>query len=169
MFQTIPRVTFLFFVLAVWVGSEAEAATAKMKAANGTAIGQVTLTQAPGGVLLLVELRELSPGWHGFHVHERGACTPDFTAAGGHFNPTGSDHGLGNDTGSHAGDMPNIYATMDGNAVAEVFNPKITLSGGNSGVFDEDGSAIVIHARADTHGMDPGAGGRVACGVIENE
>ena len=148
------------------VSSHVAAATADMMDTNGNSIGQITLIQTPKGVLVKAELRDLTPGGHGFHVHEKGSCSPDFKAAGGHFNPTGSGHGLNHSSGSHAGDMPNIYATADGRAVAEGFNAKIGLSDGPSSVFDGDGSAIVIHAKPDTHGEKAGAGDRVACGVI---
>lgn len=149
------------------ISDRVAAATAEMMNTNGDSIGQVTLFQTPTGVLLKAELRNLPPGGHGFHVHEKGSCTPDFMAAGGHFNPTGVGHGLNDSSGSHAGDMPNIYAAEDGSAIAEVFNTKISLSDGPSSVFDSDGSAIVIHAKPDTHGEKAGAGGRAACGVIK--
>lgn len=149
------------------ISGHVAAATAEMKDTNGNSIGQVTLIQTPRGVLLKAELRELAPGGHGFHVHEKGSCSPDFKAAGGHFNPTGSGHGLNHSGGSHAGDMPNIYAAADGSVIAEVFNANISLSGGSSSVFDSDGSAIIIHAKPDTHGEKAGAGARVACGVIK--
>jgi Cu-Zn family superoxide dismutase len=148
------------------VSGHVAAATADMMDTNGNSIGQITLIQTPKGVLLKAELRGLSPGGHGFHVHEKGSCSPDFRAAGGHFNPTGLGHGLNHGSGSHAGDMPNIYAAADGSAVAEVFNTKVSLSDGSSSVFDGDGSAIIIHAKPDTHGEKAGAGARVACGVI---
>jgi Cu-Zn family superoxide dismutase len=36
-------------------------------------------------------------------------------------------------------------------------------------VFDDDGSALVIHAKADDYKSDPAgeAGDRIACGVIQ--
>ena len=154
-------------VSSIFLTSRAEAATAEIVDANGNSFGIVTLTQAPGGVLVKAELRSLTPGGHGFHVHEKGLCSPNFKAAGGHFNPGNSGHGLNHSGGSHAGDMPNIYAAADGSVVAEVFNPRISLSKGPSNVFDNDGSAIIVHAKPDTHGKKAGAGDRVACGVIK--
>lgn len=149
------------------LGAQAGAATAEMMDPKGNSMGRVTLTQTPNGVLLKAELRNLAPGGHGFHVHENGSCSPDFKAAGDHYNPTGAGHGLNHGGGSHAGDMPNIYAAADGTAVAEVMNAKISLSDGPSSVFDGDGSAIIVHEKPDTHGENAGAGGRVACGVIK--
>ena len=70
--------------------------------------------------------------------------------------------------GSHAGDLPNIYAGSDGTARADVFTDQVTLAAdAETSVFDSDGSAIIIHAKPDSYGADPGAGDRVACGVIE--
>lgn len=145
----------------------AETATAKMSAPDGTSLGTVTLTQTPHGVLLKAQLTNLSPGGHGFHIHAKGSCSPDFKAAGGHYDPTGKAHGMTNPEGKHAGDLPNIYAASDGRVTAEVLNPNVTLGSGDTTLFDADGSSIIIHAKPDSHTADPGAGGRDACGVIE--
>ena len=83
-------------------------------------------------------------GVHAFHIHEKGACAPDFKAAGGHFNPSGTGHGIGNPEGSHGGDMPNLHAAADGSVKAEVLNVKVTLGAGSNSNFNSDGSAIVI-------------------------
>ena len=145
----------------------ADRATAKMVGPNGASLGTVTLTQTPHGVLINAQLTNLSPGGHGFHIHEKGSCSPDFKAAGGHYNPGGKAHGITNAEGMHAGDMPNIFANADGTASAEVLNPNVTLGAGDATLFDSDGSAIIIHAKPHSHAADPGASGRDACGVIE--
>lgn len=73
-----------------------------------------------------------------------------------------------NDEGPHAGDLPNIYAGPDGTARADFYSEAITLaSGEDTSVLDEDGSAIIVHEKPDTYGAEAGAGGRVACGVIQ--
>ena len=148
-------------------GAIAAEAMAEMKNADGEGLSTVTLTETPAGVFVLVDLRGLPPGGHGFHIHERGACTPDFKAAGGHFDPMDKAHGIKNPKGRHAGDMPNIHAAADGRMKAEVLNVNVTLGDGVDGVFDGDGSAIIIHDKPDTHGENPGVGPRIACGVIQ--
>ena len=146
------------------VGSTAEAV---MQGPEGTAMGTVTLQQGPQGVLVSADLTGLAPGAHGFHIHETGTCSPDFSAAGDHFTLEGVEHGYMNPAGQHLGDMPNIYAGADGTARADVFNGAITLAKGpDNSVFDADGSAIIVHEKGDTYGAAAGAGGRVACGVI---
>lgn len=142
-------------------------AGAEMKSPAGDVVGTVTMVQGPRGVLVSVEMTGLAPGVHGFHIHEIGSCSPDFSAAGGHFAPGGEGHGYMHEGGHHAGDMPNIHAAADGTARADVFNDAITLSAGaDNSVMDADGSAIIIHEKGDSYGEDPGAGARVACGVI---
>ena len=148
-------------------GALAAQATAEMKSTDGEILGTVTLTETPHGVLLFADFKRIPPGSHGFHIHEKGACSPDFKAARGHFNPAGKGHGINHPKGSHGGDMPNIYAAADGSVKAEVLNVKVTLSSGDNSVFDSDGSAIVIHAKPDTYGAKAGAGARIACGVIK--
>ena len=147
------------------VGARAEAA---LMTPEGQSAGAVTLTQGPNGVLIAAEVRGLSPGPHGFHIHGVGACTPDFSAAGGHFQPGGEGHGFLEDGGHHAGDLPNIHAGAAGIARADVFTDAVTLdSGAAHSLFDDDGSAFIVHAKPDSYGADPAAGDRVACGVIE--
>ena len=142
-------------------------ATAMLAGPDGAAIGTVTLTQGPHGVLIAADLAGLTPGGHGFHIHQTGTCAPDFAAAGDHFAPKGLEHGYDNEAGYHAGDLPNIYVAADGTARADFFTREVTLTAGlTHSLFDEDGSAIIVHEKPDTYGQDAGAGGRVACGVI---
>ena len=143
-------------------------AAASMSGPDGAAMGRVELTQGPNGVLISADVYGLSPGPHGFHIHSVGACSPDFSAAGGHFAPDGEGHGFMHAEGHHAGDLPNIHAGADGSARVDHFTSKLTLApDGDTSLFDEDGSAVIIHAMPDSYGADPGAGDRAACGVIE--
>ena len=145
------------------------AASATIIDLAGSALGTVTLVQGPQGVLISAELEGVPPGGHGFHIHGVGACSPDFSAAGGHFDPEEQSHGFLYATGKHAGDLPNIFANADGWARADIFTDEVTLaSGEDNTLFDADGSAIIIHEQPDAYGEDAGtAGARIACGVIE--
>jgi Cu-Zn family superoxide dismutase len=149
--------------------SMAAAATARLTGPDGADIGTVTLTETPSGVLLEAELRGLPQGEHGFHIHEKGACTPDFGAAGGHFAGGSGQHGYAAEDGPHAGDMPNIHVPASGELSIGVFNGNVSLQDGEGMLLDDDGSAIVIHAKADDYKSQPSgdAGDRIACGVIE--
>lgn len=148
----------------------ADVAVANLVGPDGQARGTVTLTEGPNGVLVQVRAANLDIGEHGFHIHETGACAPDFGAAGGHYNPAGSGHGFMHEDGSHAGDLPNIHADAVGGANADAFTDAVTLAeGADNTLFDADGSAIIIHENRDSYGEAAGAGGRVACGVIERQ
>ena len=135
---------------------------AAMAGPDGASMGTVALTQGPNGMLVSADLTGLTEGWHGFHIHETGSCAPDFSAAGGHLNPDDKGHGFLHGP-NHPGDMPNIYAGADGTARANVFNTQASLKS----ILDDNGSAIIVHAKPDSYGEDPGAGDRVACGVID--
>lgn len=141
--------------------------TAELKNSAGQTVGAVTLTEAPKGVLMRVEAKGLSPGWHGVHFHEKGDCSKaDFTSAGAHVHGAGAGvHGLLNPGANETGDLPNIHAGADGAASAEVFTSLTTLSA----LRDADGSAVVVHANPDDHLAQPigGAGPRVACAVVK--
>ena len=157
-------------VVAAPVAVLADMAAAEMKDSSGAMIGKATFEQTPHGVLMYVEVGGLPPGPHGIHLHAAGTCTPDFKAATGHINPDGVPHGLRNPGGPDHGDLPNLYATADGTARAEFFTVLVTVAGGEMpALLDEDGSAVIIHEKSDDHLSQPigGAGGRIACGVIE--
>ena len=137
--------------------------------ASGTPTGTALLTQTEHGVLIDVELRDLEPGWHAFHVHERGECdTPDFESAGGHYNPDDKEHGFEARGGYHAGDFPNIMITDSGAARFQVFSKHLSLNERDNPLFDSDGSALVVHSGQDNYRSQPSgnAGERVACAVI---
>lgn len=144
-------------------------ATAELRNAQGQPVGNATLSEVGGGVRVIVEARRLPPGAKGVHIHAVGKCdAPEFTTAGGHFNPTNRKHGLDNPDGPHAGDLPNITIAADGSGRLESMNERISLGGGSNSILDADGAAIVIHAAADDFKTDPtgNSGGRIACGVI---
>jgi Cu/Zn superoxide dismutase len=96
-------------------------AVAQLHPLEGSGVsGTVTFAQVEGGVKVSAKLSGLTPGAHGFHIHEFGDCSaPDGTSAGGHFNPTGEPHGAPTDAHRHAGDMGNITAAADGTASLE--------------------------------------------------
>lgn len=151
------------------VGSRAVAA---MVDVDGMALGDVTFEQTPSGVLIGVALDDLEPGARGIHLHRLGSCTPDFKAASGHINPRGMAHGLRHPDGPDNGDLPLLHVASDGNASAEFYTTRVSLSADGlarvPGLLDGDGSAVIIHAEPDDHLTQPigGAGSRIACGVI---
>ncbi len=144
-------------------------AVAELKATTGNKVsGTVTFTrQADGnGVRVQAEVIGLSPGKHGFHLHEKGDCSaPDASSAGGHFNPTKMDHGAPTAMPHHAGDFGNITADKDGKAKLDIVDPELTFEGDNSVI----GHAVIVHAKADDLKSQPSgdAGGRVSCGVVD--
>jgi superoxide dismutase, Cu-Zn family len=148
----------------------APTATAQLKTADGKDVGTVTLTQTRGGVRLALALKGLPPGAHAFHLHAVGKCeAPGFTSAGPHFNPENKKHGKLNKEGHHAGDMDNIRVPANGNVNVTVVDKDITLEKGKpNSVFQDSGTAVVIHANKDDYTTDPAgnAGDRIACGVI---
>ena len=151
--------------------TSSETGTAELMNTDGESIGTVSLTQAPTGLLMRVEAEGLESGWHGIHIHVVGDCSDEaFESAGSHINHDQAPHGLLNPEGPDDGDLPNVHAGENGTVRSELFttSARIAENGPGQWLWDEDGSAVVIHANPDDHRSQPigGAGDRVACAVI---
>jgi Cu-Zn family superoxide dismutase len=141
----------------------------QMNDAQGKSVGTATLTPAPKGVKIQLNLMNLPAGEHAIHMHAVAKCEgPGFTTAGGHFNPDSKHHGLQNPEGPHAGDMPNFTVAANGTAKTTVIAPGVTMGDDPHSIFTNGGTALVIHEKADDMKSDPAgnAGARIACGVI---
>jgi Cu-Zn family superoxide dismutase len=128
--------------------------------------GQVVFERKSGGVEVVAKLEGLTPGTHGFHVHEVGDCSaPDASSAKGHFNPGQQPHGARDAAQRHEGDLGNITADASGKAEAKLVDSKLSFDGAQSIV----GKAVIVHEKADDFKTQPtgDAGGRVACGVVK--
>ena len=138
---------------------------------QGKALGTAELTETNTGVRIHLKLSGLEKGEKAIHFHETGKCeAPDFTSSGSHVNPTKRQHGFDNPKGYHAGDLPNLKVDANGEVDLEITTPLLTLEKGmENSLLDEDGSAIVIHEKADDYVTDPAgnSGKRIACGVIK--
>jgi Cu-Zn family superoxide dismutase len=136
----------------------------------------VETQQGTGKIVnITVTVSGLKPGLHGVHLHAVGTGTPDFAAAGGHFDP-GPAGNADPDANHpfHMGDIPQLEAGANGTATMKAATTRVTLSDGPLSLFDADGSAIIVHANPDqgiTGESKSGVSGgpRVACGVIEKK
>ena len=128
--------------------------------------GNVTFSQEGNdSVRIIAEVSGLTPGSHGFHIHENGDCSaPDASSAGGHFNPLQTQHGKAGEGDHHAGDLPSLEADGEGSARINAVLNGITLTGDHSIV----GRSLIVHADPDDFTTQPtgNAGARVACAVI---
>ncbi|TPX32861.1 hypothetical protein SeMB42_g07567 [Synchytrium endobioticum] len=134
--------------------------------------GTVTLHQESetSPTVMEVHLEGLTPGKHGFHVHEYGDNTNGCTSAGAHYNPHGHTHGAPDDATRHVGDLGNMVAGPDGVAKGTISDPQVKLIGPLSVI----GRTVVVHEGVDDLGKGGhelsattgNAGSRLACGVI---
>jgi Cu-Zn family superoxide dismutase len=141
-------------------------AEAKLAPTQGnTTTGTVVFVQKGDSVKVTAHVSGLTPGAHGFHVHEKGDCSaPDGTSAGGHFNPGGHPHGDPQQGPHHAGDMPMLQSDAHGNAKLIASLSGVALEG-PSGIV---GRGVIVHAAPDDFKTQPtgNSGARMACGVI---
>ncbi len=152
-------------------------ATAEIVGCRGEGnLGHAILIEKPstqGIKVVKVEIRVkgLSSGMHAVHIHETAACEP-CGAAGGHFDP--GPHGFTSPDGNHpfhSGDLVNIKVKKNGKGRLRAKTTRVTLSPGPLSLFDDDGSAFIIHDLEDTFCPDGeqagcAGGSRAACGII---
>lgn len=148
-------------------GSSSRMAKSVVQPTEGEVVtGIVWFTETKDGVAISADFYGLTPGKHGFHVHEHGDCSaPDGSSAGGHFNPTNKKHGGPDSEERHIGDLGNIEADDRGHAHYERVDSDIKLDGDLSII----GKSIIIHAGEDDLVSQPSgnAGARIGCGPIE--
>lgn len=128
--------------------------------------GTVTFTEVADGVQVHADIAGLTPGNHGFHVHEFGDCSAaDASSAGAHFNPTNNPHAGPDAAERHVGDMGNVEADASGKATLEYVDHQISLTTDDRSVI---GRSVVVHVKADDLKTQPAgdSGARIACGVI---
>jgi Cu-Zn family superoxide dismutase len=145
--------------------------TVPIKTSTGEDAGSATFKQEKGKLSIKVNLKNLPPGEHAVHIHQKALCEgPDFTTAGGHFNPAGKKHGTMNPDGHHNGDLPQNVVVAEnhtGSASFTVTDLSLDPSSPNS-IIANGGTSIMVHAKPDDMKTDPtgNAGNRIACGVI---
>lgn len=139
---------------------------------TGSIIGTVHLGDTERGLVIDPDIGQLTPGAHGFHVHENPSCDAADKdgakvaglAAGGHYDPHRMSKHAGPEGHGHVGDLPALEVGQGGEAVRQMLVPRLKLA-------DIRGRALIIHAGGDNYSDDPkplgGGGARVACGVIE--
>lgn len=164
------------------VRADPDGARATLTNIGGATVGVVEFAARDGAVEVEVKnVSGLPSGFHGFHIHAVGVCDPatGFLSAGGHFNPAGAGHP------GHAGDMPVLLVKADGTGGAVFQTDRFSVS-------DVIGRAVIIHALPDNYANIPvgagatqytangadataltlatgNAGGRIACGMVEED
>ena len=140
--------------------------------AVGKMIGTVKLSDTDKGLVLDPDLGELSPGKHGFHIHQNPSCEPAMkdgkqtagASAGGHYDPAHTEEHEGPKGEGHLGDLPALEVKVDGSATTPVVAPRLKLD-------QIHGRALMIHKGGDNYSDQPeplgGGGARVACGIID--
>lgn len=135
----------------------------------GEEIGTIVIKPKGNGVEMVLAVKDIPAGEHGFHVHEKGDCSPAVKdgkavaalAAGAHYDPAGTKAHKGPGGGGHKGDMPLLVATDEG------VNETIVVE--NVSLADIAGRSLMIHEGGDNYTDNPANGGgaaRIACGVI---
>jgi Cu-Zn family superoxide dismutase len=154
----------------------ADPVVVEMRAADpagaGAVIGTVTVTANPYGTLFTPNLSGLTPGLHGFHVHEHPSCEPKEQSgkavpalgAGGHYDPGKTGRHLGPYGDGHLGDLPPLFADAAGRSTLPVLAPRIKPE-------ELKGRSLMVHAGGDNYADQPeplgGGGPRVACVIVK--
>lgn len=130
----------------------------------GKPIGVVNISETRQGLVFKPQLTDLPPGVHGFHIHDHPSCDDAAMAAGGHWDPKGTQRHAGPHGDGHLGDLPALHVSAKGNANTLVQAPRI------KSLKEISGHALMVHEGGDNYSDKPkplgGGGKRLACGVI---
>jgi len=164
------------FALVTFAGyAAAQQAVVEIRAAEpsgpGAVLGTVTIKATPYGTLFTPNLSGLTPGVHGFHVHEHPNCAPmdkdgkpvPSLGAGGHYDPAKTGKHLGPYGDGHLGDLPPLVVDAQGKSTLPVLAPRLKIT-------DVKGRSLMVHAGGDNFSDQPeplgGGGPRIGCGVV---
>jgi Cu-Zn family superoxide dismutase len=144
--------------------SKAEAQLIPTTKTNSKVKGTIYFEKTSKGMHVHGEITGLTPGEHGFHVHEFGIWSPDGMSSGGHFNPTKASHASHDSPKRHVGDLGNVKADESGKAMVDLDDDELSFEGTNCIL----GRGLVVHEKADDLKSQPAgnAGGRLAVAII---
>jgi Cu-Zn family superoxide dismutase len=157
-------IVFLATMHSLWANTTVEMYSMDSAKAKNN-LGKITVTETPYGLLFSPQLKGLTPGVHGFHLHQHPSCGEQGMAAGSHYDPNTTDKHLGpyNDNG-HLGDLPALYVNADGSVNMPVLAPRLRS------LTEIKKHALMIHEGGDTYTDVPtlgGGGARMECGVVK--
>jgi len=130
--------------------------------------GEAIFSEKNGKVNFTATIKGLKPGIHAIHIHEKSDCSAaDASSAGGHWNPTFSQHGKWGSSSYHKGDIGNFTTDEFGNGTITMSTDEWCIGCGDA-KKDILGKGLIVHAGADDYITQPtgDAGGRVACSAI---
>lgn len=130
-------------------------------------LGYVVAKDSHYGLLLIPHIKGLSPGMHGFHLHEHPNCDGGGKYVGGHLDPQKTNKHLGPyDDRGHLGDLPLLYVNHQGLARVPALAPRLSVE-------QLIGHSFIILADGDSYKNTPvnqdGSGPKIACGVIRSD
>jgi Cu-Zn family superoxide dismutase len=146
-------------------------ASAQVLDTSGRVLAVATFREASDEVLVSLTFpdRNALTGTHGLQIHESGRCDPpSFSSAGGILNPFNKKHGLLNQDGPMAGDLPSLVISSAGIGGYNTSAPLVKISSGPAALLRPGGTSLVIFAEPDDDRSQPegNAGARVACGTV---
>ena len=134
-------------------------AVATISEVNGSGLsGTATFTEVDGGVHVVIEIQNATPGLHAMHLHTGSSCAD----AGPHWHPMGVPAGtpgipvvqaVPNTLPIGIGEVGNISVGEDGTGIIEFTTPFWSLGGDPN--TDLLGKLIMIHETGDTFLTNP--------------
>ena len=136
---------------------------------SSNVIGNAVFTEFDNIVTMVADIKNLKPGQHAIHLHEKSDCSSDDgKSTGGHWNPTWTNHGKwGDEGGFHIGDIGNFIADENGNGIIN-FSTDLWCLDCDDKNKNIIGKAVIVHEGIDDFTSQPSgaAGSRISCGGI---
>ena len=150
-------------------GTQVATANLFSTADTSAMIGSAKFYQLTNGQIRLdleINMKDRADSNVAVHFHDKGACGNKGEDAGGHWNPTGENHGEWGAHAHHSGDIGNLVLDANGRILKTITSDRWSIA--DTAKNNIIGKSIIVHSGKDDYTTQPtgNSGPRAGCGII---